>query len=57
MELYLFIFEFKRYSRVKIKTFNNPDNFAIARFDMNTLTYNQVANNVYNIKLKIREVW
>ena len=36
---------------------NNPDNFAIARFDMNTLTYNQVANNVYNIKLKIREVW
>ena len=38
-------------------TNNSPDNFAIARFDMNTLTYNQVANNVYNIKLKIREVW
>ena len=36
---------------------NNPDNFAIARFDMNTLTYNQVANNVYSIKIKIREVW
>ena len=36
---------------------NNPDQFAICRFDMNTLTYDQVANNVYNVKLKIREVW
>ena len=36
---------------------NNPDQFAIARFDMNSLTYDQVANNVYNVKLKIRESW
>lgn len=36
---------------------NNPDQFAIARFDMNSLQYEQVANNVYNVKLKIREVW
>ena len=35
----------------------NPDQFAIARFDMNSFSYEQVANNVYNIKLKIREVW
>ena len=36
---------------------NNPDQFAIARLDMSSLTYDQVANNVYNVKLKIREVW
>jgi len=36
---------------------NNPDQFAIARFDMKSLTYDQVANNVYNVKLKIRECW
>ena len=36
---------------------NNKNEFAIARFDMDSLTYNQVANNVYNIKLKIRESW
>ena len=36
---------------------NNPDQFAIARFDMSSLTYEQVANNVYNVKLKIRESW
>ena len=35
----------------------NPDQFAICRFDMNSLQYDQVANNVYNVKLKIREVW
>ena len=35
----------------------NPDQFAIARFDMNSLQYDQVANNVYNVKLKIRESW
>ncbi len=34
-----------------------PDQFAIARFDMNSFSYDQVANNVYNVKLKIREVW
>ena len=36
---------------------NNPDQFAICRFDMDTFSYKQVANNVYNISLKIREVW
>ena len=35
----------------------NNNEFAICRFDMNTLSYKQVANNVYNLKLKIREVW
>lgn len=35
----------------------NPDQFAIARFDMNSFSYDQVANNVYNIKIKVREVW
>ena len=39
------------------KNNNNPDQFAVCRFDMDTLTYDQVANNVYNVKLKIREVW
>ena len=36
---------------------NSPDGFAICRFDMNSLEYDQVANNVYNVKLKIRESW
>ena len=36
---------------------NNPDQFAICRFDMDSLQYDQVANNVYNVKLKIRECW
>ncbi len=36
---------------------NSADQFSICRFDMNTLQYDQVANNVYNVKLKIREVW
>ena len=35
----------------------NPDQFAICRFDMDSLQYDQVANNVYNVKLKIRESW
>jgi len=34
-----------------------PDQFAIARLDMDSFSYEQVANNVYNVKLKIREVW
>lgn len=34
-----------------------PDQFAIARFDMNSFSYDQVANNVYNVKIKVREVW
>ena len=38
-------------------TNNNPDQFAICRFDMKSLTYKQVANGVYNVKLKIRESW
>ena len=36
---------------------NNPDGFAICKFDMNTFKFNQVANGVYNVKCKIREVW
>ena len=36
---------------------NNPDQFAICRFVGNSLQYDQVANNVYNVKLKIRESW
>jgi len=35
----------------------NPDQFAICRFDMKSLQYNQIAPNMYNIKLKIRETW
>ena len=31
--------------------------FAICKFDMNSFKFDQVANGVYNIKLKIREVW
>ena len=36
---------------------NNPDQFAICKFDMNSFKFDQVANGVYNVKLKIREVW
>jgi len=32
-------------------------NFAICKFDMNSFQFSQVANSVYNVKLKIREVW
>jgi len=35
---------------------NNPDQFAICKFDMNSFKFDQVANGVYNVKLKIREV-
>ena len=38
-------------------TNNNPDQFALAKFDMNTFKFEQVANGVYNIKVKIKEVW
>ena len=34
-----------------------PDQLAIAKFDMNSFKFEQVANSVYNVKLKIREVW
>ena len=38
---------------------NSPasDNFAICKFDMKSFKFEQVANGVYNMKLKIREVW
>ena len=36
---------------------NNPDGFAIAKLDMKSFKFSQVANGVYNVKLKIREVW
>ena len=36
---------------------NDNTQFAIARFDMSTFKFTQVANGVYNIKLKIRETW
>ena len=36
---------------------DNPDQFAICKFDMKEFKFEQVANGVYNIKLKIREVW
>jgi hypothetical protein len=35
----------------------NPDQFAICKFDMNSFKFNQVAKNVYDISLKIRETW
>ena len=31
--------------------------YAICRFDTNSIKFNQVANGVFNVKLKIREVW
>jgi len=39
------------------KNNNNPDQFAICKFDMKSFEFEQVANGVYNMKLKIREVW
>ena len=33
------------------------DNFAICTMDMKEFKFKQVANGVYNMKLKIREVW
>ena len=36
---------------------NSPDAFAIAKLDMKEFKFKQVANGVYNVKLKIREVW
>ena len=38
-------------------TNNNPDQFAICMFDQNSFQFKQVANNVYNISMTIREVW
>ena len=37
---------------------NNPDQFAICKFDIKRgFQFKQVAKGLYNIKLKIREVW
>ena len=36
---------------------NDNTTFAICKFDMNTFSFEQVANGIYNVKLKIREVW
>ena len=36
---------------------DNPDQFCIAKFDMDTLNIKQVAFKTYNIAVKIREVW
>ena len=33
------------------------DQLAIAKFDMKSFSFEQVATNIYNIKLKIKEVW
>ena len=35
----------------------NPDNWAITRFNQESFNIKQVANSVYDISLKIREVW
>ena len=36
---------------------DDPTVLAICKFDMNKFSFEQVANGVYNVKLKIREVW
>ena len=36
---------------------NNIDQFAVCKLDMSSFQFKQVANNIYNVKLKIREVW
>ena len=36
---------------------SNPDQFCIAKFDMDSLKITQKAFKVYDISLKIREVW
>ena len=35
----------------------NPDQFAICKLDMKSFQFKQVSNGIYDIKLKIREVW
>lgn len=39
------------------KNNNNPDQLAICKFQQDSLDIDRVAPNLYNIKLKIREVW
>ena len=36
---------------------SDPTVLAICKFDMNKFSFEQVANGVYNVRLKIREVW
>lgn len=36
---------------------NSPDQFAICKLDQGSFDFKQVAHNVYDISLKIREVW
>lgn len=36
---------------------SSPDQFAICVIDQDSISFEQVANNVYNISLKISEVW
>ena len=36
---------------------NSPDQFAICKLDQSSFKFKQVAHNVYDISLKIREVW
>ena len=36
---------------------NSPDQFAICQIDQGSFQFKQVAHNVYDISLKIREVW
>ena len=52
-----FIFQPNGGADVEGAGYSNPDQFAICRFDMDSLQYEQVANNAYNVKLKIRESW
>ena len=36
---------------------NAPDQFAICELDQDSISFKQVAHNVYDVSLKIREVW
>ena len=36
---------------------NNPDQFAICKFDMKSFSFQQTAPGLYSVKMKIREVW
>ena len=39
------------------KNNSNPDQFAICKFVNDTLQYERISHNIYNIRLKIQEVW
>jgi hypothetical protein len=36
---------------------NNPDGFAICKFDQSSFEFSQASNTIYNFKCKIKEVW